>query len=148
MTEPEPIGKLAKEVLKILERRCKESMKAKPRTFNCTVCEDQALVWVRRRHGGLEKGYTYFETLRCHCDQSKMGWIVTEENRKKGLNKRTPALRKWDREIQTYKEAEIPEDHVYSLSARLAYEEQEHQHRKAAETPEAVAERKAIQGEP
>ena len=143
MTDPEHIGKLSGPVLEILRRRCKAAEAAKPKPPSCAICEDHGFVFVRQRRPGMS--HSFFGILRCHCGQGWPGWYVVEDG---GKPRRVLGKRQWDRQMTSYVDAGLRADEVYSLSARLAYEEQEHQHRKAAETPEAVAERKAIQGEP
>ena len=146
MTDPERIGSLAAPVLEILERRCKAAVGAKPRAYSCAICEDEGLVWVRRRHG-KDAGYTYFDTIRCHSDKVTMGYLVLPEDVSKDSKRRSWGPRRWDRQIRTYMDAGIPAEQVYSMSARAAYEEQEHQQRKAADDPAARAEREAMREE-
>ena len=46
-----------------------------------------------------------------------------------------------------FSEQGVPIEEVYSISQRLTYEQAEHEARRAATTPDAIEERKAIQGE-
>ena len=142
MTDPERIGSLAAPVLEILERRCKAAVGAKPRGTSCAICEDNGFVFVRQRQPGMS--YSFFGILRCHCGQGWPGWYVVQEG---GKPRRVLGRRQWDRQVTSYVDAGLKGDEVYAMSARLAYEEQEHQQRKAADDPAARAEREAIKEE-
>ena len=146
MSEPERIGNLTKATMEIIKRRCEQAAKAKPRSYACSICEDEGLVWVRKRAAGPVP-YNYFGAMRCRCNRQMMGWYVTAEDRAADKSKRTGGPRKWDRDIPSYVEAGLADDAVYSTSARAAYEEQEHAYRKAADDPAARAEREAIKEE-
>ena len=142
MDEPERI-KLGPEAVAILKRRCGEAEHAAPRTYFCPTCADEGIVYSRVTTGR----YPYFAAWRCHCDGKERGFFVTKEDRERGSHQRTFGNRTWDTQIRRYSDGGITRDQVYSLHQRLAYEEQERMFREAASTPEAIEERKAIQGE-
>ena len=140
MTDPEHIGKLSGPVLEILERRCKAAEGAKPKPPSCAICEDHGFVFVRQRRPGMS--YSFFGILRCHCGQGWPGWYVVEDG---GKPRRVLGKRQWDRQMTSYVDAGLRADGVYSLSARLAWDQQEWLAAAAQLDTYAVAEREAIQ---
>lgn len=146
MSEPERIGKLLPGTVEILQRRCAEAKSAKPTAYECDLCEDYGLVWVRVQ--GDE--YAYWSTFRCHCDGKQEGWYIPEEEREKkdGSKKRVFGPRTWDACIPRYRERGYSREEVFGKTIREKWEEQEFLHAAAQLDPEAVAEREAIQGEP
>jgi len=104
------------------------------RRYLCGVCEDQGLVWVRHQS---DCGYSYFGAMRCTCGATFP----------KGPNGRMEFACGYSEKIPTYTASGLTEKDVFSESARAAWEEQEWLHADRMRQPDAVEERKAIQGE-
>ena len=145
MSEPERIGKLTGEAMEILKRRCEWAKTQKPPAYDCELCEDYGLVWVRVKG----PDYEYWDTYRCHCDGKQMGWYVPAEERTKtdGSKKRVFGPRTWDVSIPRYRERGFERGQVFGKTLREEWDTREWLHAAAMLDVDAVEERKAIQEE-